>query len=156
MVRRPVIDHVTTVVGDIDAATTALRNVFRCNPIAESRVPGMTVRTFRLGESEIHVSSPTGEGPAQEFVRARGAGGLHHLAIRFEQLDVALEGLRALGVKTLGEPFEHVPGVREVFLDPSTTGGVLIQAVERRGDAVLETRSSAAPAPRETGRPPSP
>jgi methylmalonyl-CoA/ethylmalonyl-CoA epimerase len=149
MVKRASIDHVTTVVGDIEAATAALQKVFRCEPTAESRVPGMTVRTFRLGPSEVHVSAPTGEGPAQEFLRNHGAG-MHHLAIRFDHLDSALESLRALGVETLGDPFELVPGIREVFLDPRTTGGILIQAVERRGDAVLDERPSTTPPPRET------
>ena len=131
MVKRPTIDHVTTVVADLDAAVVALRSVLGCEPSSESRVPGMTVRTFAVGDSEIHLSSPTGQGPADEFLRTRG-GGFHHLAIRFDDLDAAIADLALRGVRILGEPFEHGPGVREVFLDPRTTGGVLIQAVERR------------------------
>ncbi len=134
MVNPPRIDHVTTVVADVDAAGDALARVLQCPSGKETRVPGMRVRTLQLeGGAELHVASPVGPGQAEDFLRERG-GGMHHLALRFDDLDRALEWLHRLGVRTLGPTFEMVPGVREVFLDPATTGGLLIQAVERRGE----------------------
>lgn len=131
MVKRPSIDHVTAVVGDLEAASSALRTLLRCTPVGDVRMASMGVRTFRLGESELHLATPRGRGPVEDFYRTRG-GGFHHLALKFDELDAALSWLRTLGVRTLGDPVETAPGLREVFFDPASTAGMLIQAVERR------------------------
>jgi hypothetical protein len=58
--------------------------------------------------------------------------GYHHLALRVEDLDRALGELSTRGFTPLGVPVETAPGLREVFLDPAGTGGLLVQLVERR------------------------
>ena len=131
MVRHPVIDHVTTIVRDLDGATNALARVFRSSAWTETRIPGIAVGTFALGDAEIHVVTPRGPGPVADFLGS-GRRGFHHVAVRFDALDEALAELRAAGIRTLGEPVEPLPGIREVFLDPEQTGGLLIQAVERK------------------------
>jgi methylmalonyl-CoA/ethylmalonyl-CoA epimerase len=136
VVRRPVIDHVTTIVRDLDATTGALGRVLRSTAVQESRIPGILVSTFTLAGSELHVVTPRGPGPVADFLDGGGRG-LHHLAVRFDDLDAALAELRGAGIRALGEPVEMLPGVREVFLDPQQTGGLLIQAVERRGRGVI-------------------
>jgi hypothetical protein len=134
MVNRPRIDHVTTVVPDFESSSNVLAKILQCKPAPEVKVPGLRVRTLQLGDdAELHVATPLAPGPAEDFLRKAG-GGLHHLALRFDDLDLALAWLHGLGVRTLGPPFELVPGVREVFLDPATTGGLVIQAVERRNE----------------------
>jgi methylmalonyl-CoA/ethylmalonyl-CoA epimerase len=124
-------DHVTAIVGDADAAAGALRRLFRAEPVATLSLPGMAIRSFRLGEGEIHVNAPTGPGPVDSHYRAHGAG-YHHLALRVDDLDEALVELADRGFTPLGAPIETAPGLREVFLDPATAGGLLIQLVERR------------------------
>ena len=110
---------------------------FSSTPVLESRIPGILVNTFTLGGSELHVVTPRGAGPVADLVE-RGHRGLHHVAIRVDDLDAALVELREMGIRTLGEPIETLPGIREVFLDPSQTGGLLIQAVERRAKGTIQ------------------
>ena len=126
------LDHVTTIVKSFDETTAALARVLQTRPVLEWRIPGIVVSTFVIGDAELHVVTPRGAGPVADLV-AKGHDGLHHIALRVDDLERALEELRARGIRTLGEPVEALPGVREVFLDPTQTGGLLIQAVERRG-----------------------
>lgn len=124
-------DHVTAVVADVEAAAEMLARLLERAPVAAVTLPGMAVRTFVVDGVEIHVNAPTGPGPVADFFKASGPG-IHHLALRLEDLDAGLVGLHARGFRTLGAPVETAPGLREVFLDPRTTCGLFIQLVERR------------------------
>jgi catechol 2,3-dioxygenase-like lactoylglutathione lyase family enzyme len=125
------IDHVTAVVTDADAAARALTSLLGAEPVGTVDLPGMTIRSFRVGDTELHVNAPTGPGPVDDHHRKHGVG-YHHLALRVDDLDATLADLSARGFTALGTPVETAPGLREVFLDPPKTGGLLIQLVERR------------------------
>jgi len=136
-------DHVTAVVGDLPGATAALAGLLGSEPIAELALPGLAIRSFQLGDAELHLVAPTGEGPVADFQRKTG-GGFHHLALRVEALDDALASLASRGFRPLGAPVETAPGLREVFLDPATTGGLLLQLVERAaGDHATQLDAAA-------------
>ena len=126
-----VFDHVTAVVADADAAADALRRLLGAEPVAIVALPGMAIRSFRVGNAEIHVNAPTGPGPVDEHLRRHGAS-YHHLALAVEDLDASIAELGGRGFAMLGAPVETAPGLREVFIDPRTAGGMLIQLVERK------------------------
>ena len=123
-------DHLTAIVADADAAADALRRLLGAEPAAQARLPGMSIRSFRVGDAELHVNAPDGPGPVDDHLRRHGAS-FHHIALRVEDLDAARRDLTARGFAFLGDPVATAPGLREVFLDPATTGGMLIQLVER-------------------------
>src|SRR4051812_40775342 len=125
------IDHVTAIVGDVEVAASVLERLLGEKPTATVRLPGMDIRSFRVGESEIHVNAPTGPGPVEAHYQKHG-GGYHHVALRVDDLDATIVQLAARGLAPLGAPIETAPGLREIFLDPGTTGGLMIQLVERR------------------------
>ena len=78
---------------------------------------------------ELLEAHPAGEGPIAKFLEKRGPG-LHHIALRSENLDADLAALEKNGVKPLkGYPAAGMAGTRVAFLDPKTTGGVLIELV---------------------------
>ncbi|APR79636.1 Methylmalonyl-CoA epimerase [Minicystis rosea] len=124
-------DHITAIVPDADAAAEALKRLFGAEPVATLALPGMAIRSFRVGEAEIHVNAPTGPGPVDDHMRRHGPG-YHHLALRVDDLDGTMAELGTRGFAMLGTPVETAPGLREVFVDPRTSGGMLIQLVERR------------------------
>jgi methylmalonyl-CoA/ethylmalonyl-CoA epimerase len=130
------LDHVTAIVGDSQVASVLAR-LFGSEPIGSIELPGMSVVTFRLGDVELHVNTPTGPGPVSDHYRAQGAG-FHHIAFEVASLEEELSRLGARGFRAKGRPVTTAPGLREIFLDPETTGGVWIQLVERRGDIVPE------------------
>lgn len=82
---------------------------------------------------ELLEANPAGEGPIAKFLEKRGPG-LHHIALRSENLDADLAALEKTGVKPLkGYPATGMAGTRVAFLDPKTTGGVLIELVAPAG-----------------------
>ncbi|WP_394822420.1 VOC family protein [Pendulispora albinea] len=127
------LDHVTAIVEDAETTARALEAVLGIAAGPEVVLPGMSIRTLRIGEVELHVNAPAGPGPVRDHL-ARHGPGLHHLAVRVADLDAAMGALAALSISTLGAPVETAKGLREVFLDPARTGGVMIQLVERRAE----------------------
>lgn len=80
---------------------------------------------------ELLEAHPAGSGPIAKFIEKRGPG-LHHVALRSEGLDADLQRLSAQQIVPLaGFPAPGMAGTRVAFLDPKTTGGVLIELVER-------------------------
>jgi methylmalonyl-CoA/ethylmalonyl-CoA epimerase len=126
------VDHITAVVSDADDAAAALSRLFGIEPCASLELPSMAIRSFRIGDAEIHVNAPCGPGIVRDHYAGHGPS-IHHLALRVEDLETSLEELSRKGFRSLGSPIETVPGVREVFLDPTTTAGLWIQLVQRNG-----------------------
>jgi methylmalonyl-CoA/ethylmalonyl-CoA epimerase len=125
------LDHLTAFVADADAAAGVMARILGAEPVAAVALPGMAIRTFRLGDAEIHLNQPTGPGPVDEHLRRHGPA-YHHLALRVDDLDASCADLVARGFAVLGAPVTSAPGLREIFLDPRTTAGLWIQLVERR------------------------
>ena len=84
-------------------------------------------------KGELHIelleAYPAGTGPIAKFIEKRGPG-LNHIALKTADLDGDLDRLAKAGVKLLkGYPAAGLGGTRVAFLDPKTTGGVLIELV---------------------------
>ena len=70
------------------------------------------------------------ESPVGRFLERRGEG-MHHLALRVEDLQGSLEQLSAAGWRLIdSEPRPGSRGHQVAFLHPKATGGVLIELVE--------------------------
>ena len=125
------VDHVTAIVGDAERAAEAIARLLGLGPARPFALPGMSIRTLRIGDVELHLTSPTGDGPGRAFHERMGGAAHHHVARSVDDLDGTLRRFRDAGFATLGDPVATAPGLREVFVDPSATGGVLLQVVER-------------------------
>ncbi len=64
------------------------------------------------------------------FVDKRGPG-LHHLALRVDDLPSVLERLVANGARTTNEPRKGAGGHIYVFVHPASTGGVLLELIQK-------------------------
>lgn len=136
------LDHVTAIVGDLDACSRAVALLLGRGPDAEVELPHMRVHTYRLGDVELHLNTPTGDGPVREHLDRHGPG-FHHVALRTGDLDGAIASLAADGLPARGAPVQTAPGLREVFLDPGPFGRLLVQLVERAGGGVARTLDAA-------------
>jgi methylmalonyl-CoA/ethylmalonyl-CoA epimerase len=88
---------------------------------------------FKIGKgAEIDLLEPTGpESAVAKYLEKRGEG-IHHVAFRVENLDAALEELKAKGVRLIDEkPRIGVGGARIAFLHPQATNGILVELCER-------------------------
>jgi LAO/AO transport system kinase len=93
---------------------------------------GVRVRFLETGDARIElVEACDGASAVARSLRERGPG-LHHLALRVDDLDATLARLAERGVRLIdraGRPGAH--GTTVAFLHPSSTCGVLIELVER-------------------------
>ena len=96
---------------------------FYVNPSREAREV-----LLDLGNASVVLSEPVDDqGPVGRFVSERGEG-LYLLAVEVEDLPLAVEMLQQRGVRVSLK--EH-DGQTEVFLEPQSARGALIQLIER-------------------------
>ena len=124
--------HVAVVVADLDAALARYAALGLADAdrfaLAEQRV---LAATFRAGPGFLELIQPTDpEGPIARYLAKRGEG-LHHVAYRVPDIEVALRWLRDAGVRLLDEaPRRGAHGWRIAFVHPESCAGVLTGLVE--------------------------
>lgn len=65
-----------------------------------------------------------------KFVEKRGPG-LHHIALRVDNLTETVARLRQEGARLLNEPRAGAGGHTYVFVHPASAGGVLLELIQR-------------------------
>ena len=85
---------------------------------------GVRVAMLSIGESRIELLEPTGpDSPVEKFMSKRGEG-IHHLAVQVDNIEEALERLKAAGVRLIDEtPKRGAHNTRVAFIHPSSTHG---------------------------------
>lgn len=127
--------HVGIAVHRLDEASepwTALGLVAR----DDERLPhqGVIVRWLAAGPVAVELLAPLGEGgPVARFLARRGAG-LHHVALKVDDLAAELARLERSGAELIDRaPRPGHGGTRVAFLHPTWSGGVLVELVETPG-----------------------
>ena len=124
------IDHIGIAVGDLNASLAFFRDALGLELEAPEDVPSQRVRAHFLpaGEAAIELVEPTADdSPIAKFVAKRGPG-IHHVALRVDDIVAALAELKAKGVRLIDEtprPGAHHSLV--AFIHPSSTHGVLVE-----------------------------
>ena len=76
------------------------------------------------------METTTPEGVIGKFIEKRGAG-LHHISLRVLEIEAFAAKLEATGVRIIGKNFAD-PDLKYMFIDPRSTGGVLVEMVESK------------------------
>jgi methylmalonyl-CoA epimerase len=95
----------------------------------EPEVVGLhRLRFVDAGGATLELVEPTApDAPVAKFLTKRGDA-LHHLCFRVADIDQAMDGLKARGVKFIDEqPRPGAHGSRIAFLHPASAGGLLIE-----------------------------
>ncbi len=125
--------HVAIVVPSIAAARVAYEGALGLSASEVEYVADQKVNVLVLyaGEQRIELVEPAADdSPVTNFIAKRG-GGLHHLAYRVDDIEVALERLKAAGVRLIDEaPRPGAHDTRIAFVHPKATGGVLTELVQ--------------------------
>jgi LAO/AO transport system kinase len=128
------LDHVGIAVESPEPILAFLRDALGLASDTPEEVPTARVRVRFVGghAPQLELIEPTAEdSPIARFLAARGSG-LHHIAFRVADLERALVMLTARGVRVIDhEPRPGAQGSRIAFIHPSSTGGVLVELVER-------------------------
>jgi len=127
------IDHVGIAVPDIESALTLWRDGLRLDvghrEIVEEQ--GVEAVLLDVGENHVELLAPLGEDtPVGKFLAKRGPG-LHHVAYQVSDIDAALAAVAESGVELIDkEARVGIGGSRVAFLEPKSTGRVLVELVE--------------------------
>jgi len=133
MIKVKGIDHVGVAVKDGEDAAT-IYNLLGLGVEHTEEIPdgGIKVAMLPVGESSIELLEPTrADSTVARFLEKRGEG-IHHLAVRVEDIQGAVSELLAAGVKMIDQvPRTGAHGTRVAFVHPAAAHGVLIELVER-------------------------
>jgi len=128
------VHHTGIVTADLEASIALYERLFGASFHHRETLEeqGVVVALAALpGGGEIELLSPIHDGTGvARFLAERGPG-LHHTAYGVENLESALETLRASGVELIdAAPRPGAGGLRVAFLHPRSTGRALIELVE--------------------------
>ena len=128
------IDHIGIATNAFAEATSVFCDTLGLSAGETEEVPSQKVRVAMLpvGESRIELLEATSpDSPISKFLARRGPG-IHHIAFGVSDIRVALADLKSKGIRLIDEePRAGSGGCLVAFLHPSSTGGVLIELVER-------------------------
>jgi methylmalonyl-CoA/ethylmalonyl-CoA epimerase len=126
------IDHLGVAVKSLAAARTFYEHL-GLSVVGEETVEGEQVRLAMVpvGESRIELLEATSpESAIARFIAKRGEG-LHHVALRVNDLAATVERLKKSGTRLISEDIKvGAGGHLYVFVHPSSTGGVLLELCE--------------------------
>lgn len=127
------LEHIGIATRGIDEAVGFWRDGLGLEIIETEEVEDQKVRVAMLpiGESRVELLEPTSEdSPIAKFLEKRGPG-IHHIAIRVEDIRATLARLKERGARLVDEsPRNGAGGSLIAFVHPATTGGVLLELVE--------------------------
>ena len=128
------IDHLGIAVKSIDEALKFYQQMLGL-PLAGTEIvadQGVEVAMLPIGESRIELLQPTGDDtPIGKFLAKRGSA-IHHICLEVDDLVAQLAQMQAQGAQLIDEqPRRGAGGHLIAFVHPKTTGGVLIELVQK-------------------------
>jgi len=131
------IDHVAMAVEDLDEAIALYQE--RLGMPLQHRETfdqfGVEAVLLGIGDGHVELLKPVDvDSGVGRFLERHGPG-MHHVAYRTDDIDSALDSVRAAGFELIDErPRTGILGSRVAFMDPKSTGGVLMELVEPAKD----------------------
>ncbi len=135
------LDHVGIAVESPDQMLAFLEGALGLASEAPEDVASARVRVRFVGGTDprVELLEPTsGDSPLTRFLATRGPG-LHHVAFRVADIRSVMARLVGQGVRFIDDtPRPGAHGSLIAFIHPSSTGGVLVELVERAGAALAD------------------
>ncbi len=127
------IDHIGVAVESIDESIGLYTRAFAMPEQHRETVEDQGVKAvlLEIGEGHIELIEPLSpDSGVAKFIERNGEG-MHHVAYQTDDIEAALEKVRAAGLRLIDEePRIGIWGRRVAFLHPKATGGVLTELVE--------------------------
>lgn len=131
------IEHIGIATRELDEALGFWRDALGLEvaDIEEVSERGVRVAMLPIGETRVELLEPTrDDSPIAKFLEKRGAG-IHHIAVRVDDIRVALANLKQRGARLIDEtPRIGAGNCLIAFVHPSSAGGVLLELVEHTSE----------------------
>ena len=135
------IEHIGIATRALDDALGFWRDALGLEVVHTEIVEEQKVRVAMLpvGEPRIELLEPTSDdSPVAKFLEKRGAG-IHHIAVRVDDIRAALARLKESGARLIDEaPRVGVNNCLVAFVHPSSAGGVLLELVEHTDSVMID------------------
>src|SRR5687768_15558139 len=129
------IDHIGIATERLEDATAVWQDALglQLDSTEEVATQGVRVAMFSLGESHIELLEPlTSNSPVGKFLEKRGPG-IHHIAVRVDDIREALASLKAKGLRLIDEvPRVGAGNCLVAFVHPAAANGVLLELVQHQ------------------------
>jgi methylmalonyl-CoA/ethylmalonyl-CoA epimerase len=124
------LDHVGIAVGSLHDALAFYRDALGLQIEAPEEIASQRVRAHFMpaGEACLELLEPTApDSPIAKYLEQHGPG-IHHVALRVDDLRAALAELKARGVRLIDDaPRPGARGSLVAFIHPSASHGVLVE-----------------------------
>jgi methylmalonyl-CoA epimerase len=128
-----VVDHLGWAVRSIDASRAHFETALGLAFGGEEGFPGLRVAFFGDGPTQVELLEPLEERSDIGAFIAKHGEGIHHLALRVDDVAAALGAAQKHGLRLLDtQPRSGARGTIIGYVDPQRADGVLIQYVQAR------------------------
>ena len=129
------IDHIGVATKDLAKTIEMYKEVFELDPVFAEEVAEQKVKVagFKVGESTIEFLEPTSENsPIAKFLEKKGEG-LHHMAIKVNNVEAMLAKLKDKGVRLIDDkPRIGAEGKLIAFIHPKSMNGILLELCQEK------------------------
>lgn len=131
------VDHIGIAVNNLDEVVKFYEDVLeiKCEGTEVVEEQKVRVAFFPVGDTELEfLESTSPDGPIAKFIeRNGGRGGIQHVALRVDNIEEAIEDVKAKGYKMIDEkPRYGAGGAKIAFCHPKSTHGILLELSERQ------------------------
>ena len=131
------VDHVGIAVNNLEETLKFYEEVLglKCEGTELVEEQKVKVAFLPVGDTELELlESTTEDGPIAKFIAKNGGrGGIQHVAVRVDNIENAIEEVKAKGYKMIDDTPRYGAGnARIAFCHPKGTDGVLLELSERK------------------------
>lgn len=129
------IAHLGVAVHDLDSALNFFTHALPLDVTHTEEYQGMRIKFIPVGDSSIELlHDVSGSSAIKKFLEKNGDG-IHHIAFEVDDINEAVEELKAKGVKLIDEtPRPGAHGMTIAFMHPKATHGILMELCQPMSD----------------------
>ena len=131
------VDHIAIATSNLEESLKMFESALgiKCDHVEELPDRGIKVAMLPIGDTRIELVAPLREDSEVSAFLAKRGGGIHHIALKTDDVDGDVAELKAKGVKMAQDPAPGAHGCRVAFVHPKATGGVLLELSTPPADA---------------------
>ena len=129
------IEHVGIALDNMDNISEIFSDILGLEYSSSEEIKDQQVITdiYQVNNSKLEfLKATSSNSPISQFIEKKG-GGIHHIALLVDRLQLALDYLKDHGIHLIDEkPKIGAEGLSIAFLHPKSTGGILVELCEKK------------------------